>query len=31
MQECHEEAKGIYGYRRVQVWLKRKHKRDIQP
>ncbi|MED5053540.1 IS3 family transposase [Anoxybacillus rupiensis] len=29
IEECHPEHKGIYGYRRVQVWLKRKHKRDI--
>ncbi|MED4946702.1 IS3 family transposase, partial [Parageobacillus thermoglucosidasius] len=29
IKECHEEGKGIYGYRRVKVWLKRKHKLDI--
>ncbi|WP_094245389.1 IS3 family transposase [Aeribacillus pallidus] len=29
IKQCHEEVKGIYGYRRVTVWLKRKHKRDI--
>lgn len=29
IKECHEEGKGIYGYRRVQVWLKRKYKLDI--
>ncbi|MEG6574599.1 MAG: hypothetical protein C6P37_05005 [Caldibacillus debilis] len=25
IKECHEEVKGICGYRRVQVWLKRKY------
>jgi putative transposase len=29
IKEYHEEVKGIYGYRRVKVWLKRKHKLDI--
>ncbi|WP_244404781.1 IS3 family transposase [Saccharococcus caldoxylosilyticus] len=29
IKECHEERKGIYGYRRVKVWLKRKYKLDI--
>jgi putative transposase len=29
IKECHEEVKGIYGYRRVKVWLKRKYKMDI--
>ncbi|TVZ75342.1 integrase-like protein [Aeribacillus composti] len=29
IKQCHKEVKGIYGYRRVTVWLKRKHKRDI--
>jgi transposase len=23
IMECHEKLKGIYGYRRVQVWLKK--------
>jgi putative transposase len=29
IKECHEERKGIYGYRRVKVWLQRKYKLDI--
>ncbi|MGG6437691.1 IS3 family transposase, partial [Saccharococcus caldoxylosilyticus] len=29
IQECHEEVKGIYGYRRVKVWLKRKYQLNI--
>lgn len=27
--ECHQKLKGIYGYRRVQVWLKVKHNLSI--
>ncbi|MCQ5366181.1 IS3 family transposase [Anoxybacillus salavatliensis] len=29
IEECYQERKGIYGYRRVQVWLKRKYKLSI--
>lgn len=29
IKECHEELKGIYGYRRVKVWLKRTYKLNI--
>ncbi|EMT45759.1 IS3 family transposase [Anoxybacillus flavithermus] len=29
IEECYQEQKGIYGYRRVQVWLKRKYKLSI--
>lgn len=29
IEECHKKRKGIYGYRRVKVWLKRKYKLNI--
>ncbi|MGG3738652.1 IS3 family transposase [Aeribacillus pallidus] len=29
IEECHKKLKGIYGYRRVKVWLKRKYKLNI--
>ncbi len=29
IEKCHKKLKGIYGYRRVKVWLKRKYKLNI--
>ena len=29
IMECHQKYKGIYGYRRIQIWLKRTYEIHI--